>query len=125
MDFHSTPAAVFQTRGTAKEGPTQVTYQQYYKNRYAITIPDTDMSQPLLVSNPRKKDLNKGIDTNIYLIPSLCNLTGLSDDHRKDYRLMQKMADHLHMDPSKRKQKLEEFMVRMKSNETVTVYHVT
>jgi len=72
------------------------------------------------VSHPRKKDINKGMTTNIYLIPSLCNLTGLSDEHRKDYRLMQKMADHLHMDPVKRKQKLEEFMHKLKGNETVS-----
>ena len=39
-------------------------------------------TQPLLVSRPTIKDVNRGNDQPIYLIPELCGMTGLSDSMR-------------------------------------------
>jgi aubergine-like protein len=120
IDFDATPSAVFTTKG--KDGVEKETsYTEYYMSRYGIVIEKTDLSQPLLVSHPRKKDINKGMTTNIYLLPSLCNLTGLSEKMRKDFRLMQNLSTHLHMDPVNRKKKLDEFMDKLKTNQAVSL----
>ncbi len=122
IDFDVNPSAVFTTKSKTADGEeieTEMSYRDYYVNRYGIRLTDTDMLQPLLVSHPRKKDINKGMKTNIILLPSLANLTGLSDDMRKDFRLMQSLSTHLHMDPMNRKKKLDEFMHKLKTTPQV------
>lgn len=114
VDFKATPASSF--RG--QDGSIQ-TYAEYYQRRYNITITDEMMKQPLLVSKPKKKDINKGVTGDIYLLPSLCNPTGLSNDMRKNFSLMKRLSEHLHMDPTTRKKKLDEFMYRLTTNEKV------
>jgi len=122
IDFDVNPSAIFTTKSKTKDGEeieTEMSYKDYYVNRYGINLSETDMLQPLLVSHPRKKDINKGMKTNIILLPSLANLTGLSDDMRKDFRLMQSLSTHLHMDPVNRKKKLDEFMFKLKTTPQV------
>ncbi|XP_021946660.1 piwi-like protein Siwi [Folsomia candida] len=114
VDFKATPASSF--RG--QDGSIQ-TYAEYYQCRYNITITEEMMKQPLLVSKPKKKDINKGVTGDIYLLPSLCNPTGLSNDMRKNFSLMKRLSEHLHMDPTTRKKKLDEFMYRLTTNEKV------
>jgi aubergine-like protein len=114
IDFKTTPRSSF--RG--QDGSVQ-TYADYYKKRYDITIPENQMNQPLIVSKPKKRDINKGITGDIYLIPSLCNPTGLSDDMRKNFALMKKLSTHLHMDPVTRKKKLDEFMYKLDTDPLV------
>lgn len=114
VDFKTTPASSFRCR----DGSIQ-TYAEYYQRRYNIIIPAELMGQPLLVSKPKKKDINKGITGDIYLLPSLCNPTGLSEDMRKNFNLMKRLSEHLHMDPTTRKRKLDEFMTRLTTNELV------
>jgi len=41
--------------------------------------------------------------------------------HRKDFRLMQKLSDHLHIDPAKPKAKLQAFMDSIKANAAVRI----
>ena len=36
----------------------------------------TDLGQPLIVSNPKRKDRNRGDDQPILLVPELCTMTG-------------------------------------------------
>ena len=118
IEFDATPSAIFTSKD--KDGnEKEESYVQYYRRRHGIEITGVELQQPLLVSHPRKKEINKGMKTNIYLLPSLCNLTGLSEEMRKDFRLMQALSTHLHMDPVKRKQKLDEFMNKLKNTESV------
>jgi len=99
-------------------GVNEITkYKDYYQGRHGITI--TELEQPMLVSYPKKKDINKGITTNIYLVPSLCYMTGLSDDMRKDFGLMQRLSKYLHMEPKTRVDKLQAFVDKLKTNEKV------
>ncbi|CAL8119511.1 unnamed protein product [Orchesella dallaii] len=92
-------------------------YIDYYLKRYNIqNIPGT---QPMLVSIPKKKDVNKGVTGNIYLIPSLCNSTGLTDDMRKNFTQMRKLSDYPNMGPDKRKAKLDEFISKIKNTQSV------
>ncbi len=114
IDFKTTPASSF--RG--QDGTIQ-TYAEYYQRRYGLEIEEALMGQPMLVSRPKKKDINKGYTGDIYLVPSLCNPTGLSDEMRKNFQLMKKLSTHLHMDPVTRKRKLDEFMQKLNTNEAV------
>jgi len=122
IDFDVNPSAIFTRKSKTSDGievELEESYKEYYESRYGINLTETEMLQPLLVSHPRKKDINKGLKSNIILLPSLANLTGLSDDMRKDFRLMQSLSTHLHMDPVNRKKKLDEFMHKLKTTPQV------
>jgi aubergine-like protein len=72
------PASTFDKQGT------EMSYQDYYKTRYNEGI--TDPNQPLLINKDRKT----GIE--VALIPELCQLTGLTDSMRADFKLMKDLA---------------------------------
>lgn len=67
--------------------------------KYQVRI--RDVKQPLLLSKPKKKDLRRGAG-DIYLVPELCIMTGLSEDMRADFNMMKDLADYLHTAPDKR-----------------------
>ena len=70
-----------------KQG-TQVSYKDYYKTRYNEDV--SDLNQPLLINKDRKTG------NEVALIPELCQLTGLSDAMRADFRLMKDLAQIVH-----------------------------
>jgi aubergine-like protein len=63
-----------------------VNFLDYYKNRYGITI--RDESQPLLIVKASEKSQRDGNDGPVILVPELCNMTGLADSQREDFKLM-------------------------------------
>ncbi len=66
-----------------------VTYRDYYMQRYNIKV--SDLQQPLLLSKPRDVDRRRQDmeDRPCLLIPEMCNMTGLSDEQRANFKLMQ------------------------------------
>jgi len=112
IDFATSPTAVFR-----QQDGVMTSYIDYYLGKY--NIHNIHEAQPMLVSNPKKKDKNKGVTGDIYLIPSLCNPTGLTDEVRKNFTLMRKLSEHLHMGPDKRKKKLDEFINKIKNTVAV------
>lgn len=76
IDFGQTPSSTFYLRKEDRN----VTYIEYYHIRYLQRI--SQPTQPLLVSRPTRRDVNRGDDQPIYLIPELCGMTGLSDEQR-------------------------------------------
>jgi hypothetical protein len=64
-----TPASTFPLK------EVETTYLTYYQERYGITIKNA--SQPLIHAQGKKI---KGKATDVYLIPELCSLTGLTDE---------------------------------------------
>ncbi|CAG9320746.1 unnamed protein product [Blepharisma stoltei] len=77
------------------DGPTGLTtYRDYYITQYNIEI--QDFRQPLLISTTER-----GAKV-IRLIPELCDLTGISEDMRKDYRAMNDIAVHTRLQPQDR-----------------------
>ena len=94
--------------------PEAGTYEEYFLKKYGLNI--GDRNQPMIVSNPRKRDVNKGITNKIYLVPSLCNMTGLSNEMRKNFQVMKRVSEHLHVNPLERKKKLDEFMEALRTN---------
>lgn len=52
----------------------EVTYIQYYMEKYQQTI--QDHGQPMLISNLKKKDMRGGQSDTVLLVPELCFATG-------------------------------------------------
>jgi aubergine-like protein len=48
-------------------------FKEYYR-KYGVEI--RDLRQPLLVSRPKQRDINRGEPDAILLIPEFCALTG-------------------------------------------------
>lgn len=105
VDFNSSPSSTF------KKKDIDVTYTNYYKERYNVEIRIAD--QPMLVSNPKASDLRAGRNQVLFLVPELCRATGLTEKMRNDYRMMKIMAEHTQMDPVNRKKRLLEFTNRL------------
>lgn len=70
INFDVTPESTFVVNEKGKE--RTISYSQYYKEKYGVTINDT--SQPLLVH------IKERTNQKIYLVPETCQLTGISDD---------------------------------------------
>ena len=88
VDFEKTPQDTFER----KEGP--ISFADYFKQQYQIEI--RDMNQPLLVS------LKDRTGQEIYLIPEICEMTGLTDAHRANFNLMRDLSSVLHKNAQKR-----------------------
>lgn len=76
VDFDKNPSSTFHHR----RGDRLMTYAEYYHTQYQLDI--INLTQPLLVSRPSRRDVNRGDSEPIYLIPELCGMTGLSEDQR-------------------------------------------
>ncbi|WAR02486.1 PIWL1-like protein [Mya arenaria] len=111
-DMHPTDS--FELRDKSK-----ITYKEYYQKHYELNIADDQ--QPLLVSKPKPKDIRRGMKENLYFIPELCTLTGLSDDARADFTVMKDVAVHTRVAPSSREQTLTGFISQINRNEKVRV----
>lgn len=88
-----------------------MSYVQYYMLKY--NRPIHDPKQPMLVSNPKARDVRAGRSLLIYLVPELCRATGLTDKMRANFTMMRAMADHTQMDPERRKNRLLDFTKRL------------
>lgn len=107
VQFSASPMSTFDKRGQ------QVTYKDYYKAKYNIDI--RDQHQPMLVSNPKARDVRAGKTQLLFLVPELCRATGLNDKMRQNFQMMRAMADHTQMDPERRKNRLLDFTKRVHS----------
>nr|CAI5824559.1 unnamed protein product [Callosobruchus analis] len=105
VDFNTTPQHSFKM----KDG-SECTYMDYYAKRYNICI--QVKNQPMLVSRSKPREIRAGMPETIYLVPELCQLTGLTDRQRDNFHLMRALADHTRIGPPQRIQKLKEFSDR-------------
>lgn len=77
------------------EDGKDISYVEYYKNKYSFDV--TDMDQPLLVNKPKKGKLKM-----LFLIPEFCLMTGLSDKQRKDFNFMRDVTKVIKPSPVER-----------------------
>lgn len=82
IEFDHSPSDTFMCRGQS------VSYIQYYKSAYDVDI--RDKKQPLLVHNSERTIIGQAEKEleQIYLIPELCYLTGLTDTMRSDFKVI-------------------------------------
>jgi len=95
----------------------KMTYMKYYETRYNKKI--TDVKQPLLISMPKLREERSGASGPIFLIPELCNMTGLSDEQRANFNLMKSMGEYTRQDPEKRTKTLLKFADRLKNEKKI------
>jgi len=111
INWEKHPLSTFEQKG--EDGKTQeITFLDYYAKRFP-NLRITDMTQPLLIHNPKRKDRHRGQTGPILLIPELCNLTGLSEDQRNNDKLMKAIHETTSMDPGNRVNRLQGFMRRL------------
>lgn len=114
--FNMNPKSTFTE--AYKENSTS--YLEYYKTRYNIIIKDEN--QFMLVSNAKARDLRAGRADHIYLIPELCRATGMTDEMRANFKLMQELATYTRLNPDKRVKALKKFNNRVQTTpESVNV----
>lgn len=112
IDWTKTPKDTFETR---RKNPTTgvfeastISYAEYFRNRYNQVV--RDLNQPLLIVKPSNKAMRRKRDEMILLIPELCNMTGLTDRMKADFRLMKAVAEHTKLGPEPRRKKVVEFI---------------
>lgn len=110
VDFSKSPESTFPMR----DGQ-QMSFIQYYNQKYNINIHVRD--QPMLVSRSKPREIRAGMPETILLVPELCQLTGLTDRQRENFHLMRALADHTRVGPQGRMEKLMEFSHRMRSSQ--------
>lgn len=103
IDYSMSPDTTFDKQGT------QVSYKEYYKTRYNENIGDPN--QPLLINKDRKTG------NEVALIPELCQLTGLTDSMRADFRLMKDLAQIVHTNADKKVQECKNLFSTFAANE--------
>lgn len=75
IDFSTTPSSTFHLRREERE----VTYADYYRNKYSITI--RNLTQPMLVSRTSERERRTESSEIVYLVPELCRATGKFQDN--------------------------------------------
>lgn len=101
--FDKTPMDTFEANDK------KITFVEYYKMHYNITI--KDINQPLLINRKDQKIIGQAMPETITfcLIPELCYLTGLTDEMRSDFKVMRDIATHTRISPNQRLAALSKF----------------
>uniref|UniRef100_A0A670Y3Z4 Piwi like RNA-mediated silencing 4 n=1 Tax=Pseudonaja textilis TaxID=8673 RepID=A0A670Y3Z4_PSETE len=97
-----------------KRDGTQISYEDYYKQQYDVVI--TDLNQPMLVSQLKNRGNCSAEPRVVHLIPELCYMTGLSRHATSDFRLMKDLAQHTHLSPQQRHQRLSRLADNIQRN---------
>lgn len=109
VDFTKSPTSKFNFKGD------EVSFGKYYKTKYNLDV--HDRNQPLLISNPTKRQCRDGKTESIVLIPELCRMTGLTEKMRANFLMMRKLAEHTQLRPNQRVNALTNFSERIHTSE--------
>lgn len=96
-------------------------FQFNYRQKYPDARITVDR-QPMLVCDPRERDIRRGQIHPIYLVPELCYPCGLTEELRSNFRLMKDCARDLHMDPNRRVQVMRDFVHRANNSPDVSTF---
>nr|XP_012595130.1 piwi-like protein 4 [Microcebus murinus] len=109
IDWSVRPTHTFQ-----KRDGTEITYVDYYKQQYDITL--SDLNQPMLVSLLKSKRNNNTETQLVHLVPEFCFLTGLTDQATSDFQLMKAVAEEMRLGPLGRQQRLARLVDNIQRN---------
>ncbi|XP_005371745.1 piwi-like protein 4 [Microtus ochrogaster] len=112
IDWSVKPTQAFQ-----KRDGSEITYMDYYKQQYNITL--SDLNQPVLVSLLKRKRNDNMEPRMVHLIPELCFLTGMSSQATSDFHLMRAVAEETRLSPMARQQQLARLVDDMQRNQVV------
>lgn len=105
IEWDLTPLSTFDRSGTP------CTFIQYYQEHHNTKI--NDRKQPLLLHTDRRSNRT------VLLIPELCNMTGLTDEMRKDFKVMKDLARHTMVAPATRQQTVQQFAQTVNQSQAV------
>jgi len=85
------------------------TFFDYYQQQYGITIKDP--KQPLLISRSKRKTAEESeVASLVALVPELCNMTGLTDTMKADFKVMKDVAMFTRITPAQRQVAMQKFL---------------
>ena len=99
-----TPKSTFYSNTLNKE----ITFAEYYKDRYGLIV--SSLNQPLVKVIIRiekritKDNKMEKVQYFGFLIPEFISVTGITEQQRKDYNFMKKMASYTMLSPNERMQ---------------------
>lgn len=97
----------------------EMTYVDYYKAQYNIDIRWTN--PPMLLNKQKlRRGGQAGEERMIYLVPELCNMTGLTDAMRSDFKVMKSISEHTRLTPGQRLHAIQSYVKRVRSNPEAT-----
>uniref|UniRef100_A0A1B0CSE4 Uncharacterized protein n=2 Tax=Lutzomyia longipalpis TaxID=7200 RepID=A0A1B0CSE4_LUTLO len=101
-------------RGKFKRGEEEISYVEYYRRNYNITI--RDLEQPLLLSfkQVRVSGSEKKQERITCLIPELCYMTGLTDEQMNNTNLKRDLAPYVTVSPHHRVDGLRKFLANVR-----------
>ncbi|KAK5574765.1 hypothetical protein RB653_010018 [Dictyostelium firmibasis] len=105
IDWSKTPNSKFST------DKGDISFLEYYKITYGKDIRTLD--QPLLVSR------SKGKNNDVFLIPELCNLTGISNEDRKNNSMMKEISEHINVESKRRFHTIQSLIDSIGSSEAI------
>lgn len=73
----------------------------------------------MLLHRLKKKDQVEGAPKNLYLLPELCTMTGLTDEMRQSFQIMKDLGAHTRVPPPGRLKSLRDFRSGMEENAEV------
>ena len=98
IDWEMSPNSTF-----VDHSGQEKSFVDYYKKHYNIAIKDP--KQPMLISRAKRKTAEESdVSKLIALVPELCNLTGLTDQMKADFKVMKDVAQFTRVTPSQRQQ---------------------
>lgn len=106
IDFNQTPDSRFR-----KRDGTEISYRQYFEERYRVRIRTSE--QPMLISKSKPREIRAGMPELVLLVPELCIMTGLTDRQRENFHLMKALGEHTRVGPQGRMEQLRAFSQRL------------
>lgn len=112
VDYDTNPRSTFKLR----DGES-ISYLDYYRNKYKIKIHSE--TQPMLVTRAKQRERRADQPDMVYLVPELCRATGLTDNMRSNFNLMNELAKHTRISAKLRIDKLLMFNRRLRQEKGV------
>ncbi|CAG0925319.1 unnamed protein product [Notodromas monacha] len=109
VDFTKNPTSVWNEE-------TRETYVGYYKRKYDLEI--KNLTQPLLISRAKARDRRRGVEF-LRLIPEVCNMTGISEQMKKDFRTMHDVSSTLKRNPEQMRKEVRDLLEKLRENPSV------
>ncbi|XP_076274954.1 piwi-like protein Siwi [Rhynchophorus ferrugineus] len=106
VDYDQNPDSKFK-----KRDGTEISYRQYFEERYRVRI--TRNNQPMLISRSKPREIRAGMPEIVMLVPQLCTMTGLTEKQRENFQLMKSLSEHTRIGSSARMNKLREFSAKL------------
>ena len=104
VDFDQNPLSTFINCHGQEES-----FVSYYLKNYGLQI--KDHKQPLLIHRPKRKTVEEEESGKlIALVPELCNMTGLTESMKSDFKVMKDVAMFTRITPSQRQVAMQKFL---------------